>query len=186
MLSKSATDSRLRPTLTLPVADACLRPWQQPTDAAALVACANDAGVAQNLRDAFPHPYTVEDANWYLNFVRDPTGRDVHLAIDVAGTAAGAISLIFKDDISRRGAEIGYWLGRQHWGQGIATAAVRELSEYALANFDLCRLYAIILAENTASARVLEKSGYELEGRLRQSITKAGRTMDALIYALVR
>jgi RimJ/RimL family protein N-acetyltransferase len=77
-------------------------------------------------------------------------------------------------------------VGERFWGRGITTAAVVALSEYSFAHFDLCRLYAVVFASNAASARVLEKAGYELEARLRKSITKDGQTMDALLYAIIR
>ncbi|WP_324673744.1 GNAT family protein [Hymenobacter sp. GOD-10R] len=178
------SDSRRRPTLILPVAGTRLRPWQL-SDASTLTACANDEGVAQNLRDTFPYPYLLEDARWYLEAVATANSPDIHLAIEVEGAAGGGISIIFQHDVDRRSAEIGYWLGRSYWGRGIMTAAVRVLTEYTFASFDVCRLYAGVFAHNAASARVLEKGGYELEGRLRKSITKNGHTIDSLLYAVV-
>ncbi|MGI4760135.1 MAG: GNAT family N-acetyltransferase [Janthinobacterium lividum] len=175
----------LRPTLELPGLNARLRPWQ-PTDAQVLARHANDADVARYLRDVFPHPYSLADAHYYLNLVTDPASTELTVAIEVDGEAAGSISLLFQPDISRRSAEIGYWLGRQCWGQGIATAAVRALSTYGLAQFDLVRLYATVYAPNLASARVLEKAGYTLEGRLRQAVTKHEQVLDALLYAQVK
>ena len=86
----------------------------------------------------------------------------------------------------RRSAEIGYWLAEPFWGQGIATRAVRALSDWAFASFDLVRIFAAVFETNPASARVLEKAGFALEGRLRQSITKNGRTFDELLYARLR
>lgn len=173
----------LQPVLDLPHTDARLRPWHL-TDAADLVRCANDRNIWQNLRDTFPHPYTLEDAEYFLAAVSD-NQHDLHLTFDVQGVATGSIGVHFKTDVRRRSAEIGYWLAREHWGQGLATAAVRTASAYVLANFDICRLYAIVFATNVASARVLEKAGYEQEALLRRSITKDGCTLDALLYALV-
>jgi len=63
---------------------------------------------------------------------------------------------------------------------------VRALTDWAYAHFDLCRLYAGVFEWNPASARVLEKAGYVLEGRLRRSVTKDGRRIDQLLHALVR
>ena len=60
------------------------------------------------------------------------------------------------------------------------------LTEYAFAHLDLVRLYATIFEWNPASARVLEKAGYTYEGRLRKSVTKDGKTIDQLWYAIVR
>lgn len=179
------TPGLLRPTLALPLPGVQLRPWQL-TDAASLARHANDPDIARNLRDVFPHPYSLADAQHYLDFVTDPASPQLTLAIDVAGEAVGSISLVFQPDVHRRSAEIGYWLGRAFWGQGIATAAVRQLSSYGLASFDVGRLYAAVFAANQASARVLAKAGYELEGRLRQAVTKNGQTFDALLFARVK
>lgn len=183
MTTVPATDPQ-RPLLPLSVAGVRLRPVE-PADAPALARHANDRAIWLNLRDRFPHPYTLADAEWYVHFVNTEDATNMHLGIEVDGEVAGSISVLFKDDISRREAEIGYWLGRAYWGRGIVTAAVRALSEYALTCFDLCRLYATVFAHNPASTRVLEKAGYTFEARLRQSITKDGQTIDGLLYARV-
>ena len=63
---------------------------------------------------------------------------------------------------------------------------VPAFTVYTFATFDLCRLYATVFEWNPASARILEKAGYVLEGRLRKSVTKDGRMIDQLLYAHVR
>jgi RimJ/RimL family protein N-acetyltransferase len=63
---------------------------------------------------------------------------------------------------------------------------VRAIAEYAFATFDLVRLYGIVFEWNIASARVLEKCGFIFEGRLKKSVTKDGKTIDTLMYALVK
>ena len=174
------------PVLPLPDMNALLRPFA-PTDAAALARHANDRGIWQNLRDRFPHPYSLADAEGYIAFVNSEDGRrDLHLCVEAGGEAIGSISLLFKQDVSRRSAEIGYWLGRAHWGRGIASAAVRALAAYGFAYHDLARIYALVFDHNAVSGRVLEKAGFAFEARLRQAITKDGQTMDGLLYALVR
>jgi len=60
------------------------------------------------------------------------------------------------------------------------------VTDYAFAKFDVCRIFAHVFEWNGASARVLEKAGYTLEGRLRKSVTKNGQTIDQLMYALIR
>ncbi|HEX8656553.1 MAG TPA: GNAT family protein [Hymenobacter sp.] len=175
-----------RPTLVLPVPGARLRPWQS-SDATALARHGNDRSIWLNLRDRFPHPYSVADAEEYIAFVTSEEGhRDLHLCVEVDGEAVGTISLLFKQDVSRRSAEVGYWLGRAHWGQGIATAAVCNLVDYGFAHYDLARIYALVFSHNAASGRVLEKASFTFEARLRQAVTKDGQTMDGLLYALVR
>ncbi|MFD2785688.1 GNAT family N-acetyltransferase [Hymenobacter rubripertinctus] len=173
----------LTPTLELPVAGARLRPWRF-SDAAALARHANDERIARNLRDSFPYPYSAADAEFFLCLVADST-RDLFLALEVDGQAVGSVGVHFKTDVRRRSAEIGYWLAPACWGRGLATAAVQSVSAYVLAHFDVCRLYAVVFATNPASARVLEKAGYELEARMRRSITKDDQTLDSLLYALV-
>jgi RimJ/RimL family protein N-acetyltransferase len=161
-----------------------LRSWRSG-DEDSLVRHADDRDVWINLRDRFPHPYTRDDARAWLRLVAEST-PETNFVVAVADEAVGGIGLTLQDDVSRRSAEIGYWLGRAYWGRGIATAAVRALTDWAFAHFDLCRLYAGVFEWNPASARVLEKAGYVLEGRLRRSVTKDGRTIDQLLYALVR
>ena len=63
---------------------------------------------------------------------------------------------------------------------------MRAFTEYAFANFDLVRMYGEVFEWNPASARVLEKAGYTYEGRLRKSVTKDGKTIDRMIYAIIR
>jgi RimJ/RimL family protein N-acetyltransferase len=86
-------------------------------------------------------------------------------------------------DVGYRSAEIGYWLGEEFWGRGITTEALNAVSNFAFSSFDLCRLYAHVFEWNMASARVLEKAGYTLEGRMKKSVTKDGKSIDQLLYA---
>ena len=82
--------------------------------------------------------------------------------------------------------EIGYWLAEPFWSRGIMTLAARAMTDYALAEFNLVRMYATVFDWNPASTRVLEKAGYSLEGRLRKSAVKDGKLVDQLLYAIVR
>ena len=160
----------------------CLvRPWRR-NDVDALVRHANDWEVARHLRDAFPYPYSPADANSWLEVAE--TSR-VNWAIEVGGEAVGAIGLAQGADIARYSAELGYWLGRACWGRGIATAAVRGVTEHAFRDLGLLRVFALPFAENGASCRVLEKADYRREGVLRGSAVKAGRVMDQALFARV-
>lgn len=161
-----------------------LRPWEWD-DSQALVALANNPRIAEKLRDAFPHPYTAADADRWLT-VANKYEPPRNFAVAVEGKAVGGAGLVLREDVYRRSAEIGYWLGEPYWGRGIMTAAVRATVDYAFETFDICRLFASVFDGNVASARVLEKAGFTFEARLRQTITKGGRTRDELVYALVR
>ncbi|MFY9555490.1 MAG: GNAT family N-acetyltransferase [Blastocatellia bacterium] len=161
-----------------------LRPWK-PGDEESLVQHANSRKVWRNLRDSFPHPYTLTDARRWIE-LDNPTIPVTNFAIIIDGAAVGGVGLLLKGDVFRRSAEIGYWLGEEFWGRGIVSEAVRAVTDYAFATFDLCRVYAGVFEWNTASMRVLEKSGYVFECRMKKSVTKDGETVDELIYAVVR
>jgi ribosomal-protein-alanine N-acetyltransferase len=161
-----------------------VRSWR-PRDAPALVEHANNRKVWLNLRDRFPHPYTARDARAFLKSVLNAR-PETNFAIDVDGAAVGGIAFHVQSDVERVGAELGYWLGEKHWGRGIATAAVRAVTEHALVAHGLLRVFALPFAENRASARVLEKAGFTLEGVLRSSAIKDGRVLDQLLYARIR
>ena len=161
-----------------------LRPWK-PGDEESLVRHANNRVIWRNLRDAFPHPYTLANAQHWIRSA-NPATPVTNFAIVVDGSAVGGIGLVLKDDVFRRSAEIGYWLGEEYWGRGIVTEAVRAVTDYAFATFDLCRVYAGVFEWNHASMRVLEKAGYEYECRMRKSVVKDGEIIDELIYAIVR
>ena len=160
-----------------------IREWRRG-DEESLVRHANNPNVARNLRDRFPHPYTSDDAHWWIAHVSGQS-PPTSFAIVVDGEAAGGIGFIVQEDVARRSVEIGYWLGETYWGRGIATAAVRAISERVFATLDVCRIYATVFESNPASWRVLEKAGFVFEGRLRKAVTKSGDTIDALMYALV-
>jgi len=163
---------------------ASVRSWKW-SDVEAIVRHANNRNVWINLRDRFPYPYTASDARRWLESVVG-FQPETNFAIAVGDEAVGGIGFSIQYDVARRSAEIGYWLGEEVWGRGIATDALLAVTDYAFANFDLCRLYANVFAWNPASARVLEKAGYSFEGRLKRSVTKDGQTIDQLMYAIIR
>lgn len=173
-----------RVPLMIQLRNAHLRPWERG-DEESCVRHANDRGIWRNMRDLFPHPYIFEDAVSWIS--RNETAEvQTNFAIVVDGEAAGGIGIMLRSDVDRRSGEIGYWLGRSHWGRGIVTEAVVAVSEWTFQNFDMARLDAGVFEWNPASARVLEKAGYTFEGRQRKSVTKDGETIDRLIYALIR
>ena len=165
--------------------DRCtLRPFRV-ADAASLARHADNRKVWLNLRDVFPHPYTVADAEAYIARVAGeaPVTR---FAIDVAGEAVGSVGLELGSDIERRSAEIGYWLGEAYWGRGIVSAAVVAATAYAFRELDLLRVFAVPFVRNPASARVLYRAGYRREGTMRRSAVKDSEVLDQHLYAAVR
>ena len=161
---------------------ACLLRPLVAADAEALALHANDRDVWLNLRDRFPHPYSLRDAEEYIATVM---GRPLQTSfgIIVSGEAAGNVSLMLGQDIERRTAEIGYWLGRAFWSRGIVTEAVRAATLYAFDQLGMHRVFAVPFGRNPASTRVLEKVGYVREGILRRSAIKDGELIDQILYA---
>jgi RimJ/RimL family protein N-acetyltransferase len=163
------------------VPNAVVRDWR-PTDLASLVRHANNRNIWINLRDRFPSPYEEIHGHQFLAHVAKLSPPTVW-AIEVEGEAAGGIGLEMMTDVERVSAELGYWLGEQHWGRGIMTDVVRALTDELFRTFDLTRIFALPFADNVGSIRVLEKARYVLEGRLRHSAIKDGRLRDQLMFA---
>jgi RimJ/RimL family protein N-acetyltransferase len=160
-----------------------VRSWRA-SDVESLVRYADNRNIWINLRDAFPHPYTRRDAREYLRGIRQRPVETM-FAIAVDDEAVGGIGFVLHGDVERVSAEIGYWLAEPLWGRGIATEALVAVTAHAIAAHGLTRLYAVPFAWNAASCRVLEKAGYILEARLRNSAIKDGKLTDQLQYAFV-
>ena len=93
---------------------------------------------------------------------------------------------MLQPDVYRFSAEIGYWLAEPFWGKGITSLALVALSKYAFEQFDLNRIFAGVFQGNKASMRVLEKSVFKLEGRLRNSVYKDNSFKDQLMYSILK
>lgn len=159
-----------------------LRPFLH-SDAPSLALHANNPAIADNLTNAFPHPYTLSDAEQFIARVSAQSPTQV-FCIEVDGEAAGGIGLFPQADIMCKNAELGYWLSQDHWGKGIITAAIRQMVDYGFRTWDISRIFARPFGSNTASQRVLEKAGFILEARLEKTIFKNGREEDECIYAV--
>ena len=117
-----------------------LRPWR-PEDAAAIVPHADDTGVAANLRDVFPHPYTPADGSWFVGDCIEHEGEGrLCRAIVIDGEAAGSVGLFLGKDVYRKSAELGYWLGRAYGRQGIMTQAVTLICAEGFRTWDIARI----------------------------------------------
>ena len=160
-----------------------LRPWSA-SDAEAVARHANNPRIAAGMRDAFPHPYTLEDAHRFIE--RASGAGNLFLAIEVKGEPVGGIGIHVLDDVYHCTGEIGYWLSESCWGRGIATEAVRALVPVVFRDTDLVRIQAGIFSCNPASARVLEKCGFVREAILKDAITKNGVVMDEIVYAILK
>ena len=165
--------------------DFTLRPWRE-SDAPALAKYADNPEISRNLRDLFPNPYTLEDAECFIRVNMAQEETQLCRAVVINGEAAGCIGVFPGNDVYRKTGELGYWLGEPFWGNGIVTDAVRQICREAFGRFDLVRIHAEVYARNTASRRVLEKNGFQLEGIRRKAVYKDGVLIDDCVYALLR
>lgn len=158
------------------------------SDKEALVGHLNDREIYdRTLR--IPFPYTDNDADeWLALYARitEQQGQVVHFAIRrpddalIGGCGFNGFEL-GKSHL----AEFGYWLAKPLWGRGIMTAVVRRVCQHAFEQFGLVKIIVHVHAQNLASARVLEKCGFQQEGFLRKHCLKNGEFIDARLFGLV-
>ena len=132
-----------------------------PEDAPALAAAIADQAIARNLANV-PWPYSTRDAEAFLASPRDP----VLPALLVFERGKGAPQLVGACGLGRRpsgSVELGYWIARPFWGRGYASEASRALVDIAR-TLGLPSLEGSHFIDNPASARVLEKLGFESLG----------------------
>lgn len=153
-------------------------------DAPRLAELANNEKIAVNLRDGFPHPYTPEDAEKFIEMAIAKS--DQIFAIEYQGEYVGNIGVHLKSDVYRLGAEIGYFMGEPYWGKGIMTKAVNLVCDYAFRELGIIRIDTGVFDFNPASMRVLEKCGFVREAVFRKSVIKRGKICDEVRYARLK
>lgn len=159
-----------------------LRPWKE-SDLGNLIKFANNKKISDNLTDKFPYPYTSDYGKRFIEFAQSMKPPIV-FAIDVDGIAIGGIGVHPQTDISRKNAELGYWLAEPYWGKGITTEAVKQIIDYGFKEFDITRIYARPFDNNIASKRVLEKVGFTFETRFKNTLIKNNILQDELFFAV--
>ncbi|MCJ7581385.1 MAG: GNAT family N-acetyltransferase [Candidatus Aminicenantes bacterium] len=145
-----------------------IRDWEK-NDTHSIAKYANNRKIWQNLRDGFPYPYNLSDAENFLSLVLAQNPR-TYYALASQEEAIGSIGLGLGADVHRFSAEMGYWLAEPFWNKGIMTKAVALFTEFAFDKFNLNRIYAEPYVTNPASARVLEKAGFFLGRILKKSL----------------
>ena len=162
-----------------------LHTWT-PADKPALMALCN-AVDRTFLSDRLPYPYTEADADWWLGMVAENEGKEgVWRAIVVDGLIVGSISVERLANVQRNAGSIGYMVLTPFWSQGIGTEAVRQICGIAFRELALERIIGEVFPENLASARVLEKNGFRLEGTKVGAVVKGGTAVDVRVYRLPR
>ena len=153
---------------------------QQP-----LANLANNKKIWDNVRDYLPYPYTENDAANFINLANQEEIQMI-FAIEYNGRFCGVIGLIGQSDVYKKTAEIGYWIGEPFWNKGIATTAVKLVTDYGLNTLDFVRIHTGIFEYNTGSMRVLEKNGYVKDGIFKKSILKNGKIWDEHRFSIIK
>jgi len=152
------------------------------SDAKLLLVYLNDEKVTEYITDAIPQPYTPNDAQWWLNV---GSAAEHVKAIEFDGVLVGCISVNVGSFEYARNAELGYWLGREYWNRGIATAAVKEFTQFIFETTNIVRLFVSVVADNGASIKVLEKNGYRHDGLLKQASFKNRQYFNELLMSKI-
>lgn len=161
-----------------------IRGWKKG-DEVSLQKHADNPKVSACLMDRFPSPYTIDEAELWVNSLLDQDPL-VNFAIAVNDQVMGGIGLEPRQDVYRKTAILGYWLSEELWGRGIMPEAVKLITNYAFTELDFIRIQASVYSKNPASMRVLEKAGYTKEGIMRNAVIKNGVIMDEHLYAILK
>jgi RimJ/RimL family protein N-acetyltransferase len=159
-------------------------PWA--SDIAAMVPLANDYDVAKNL-SKMPHPYTEADAEAFVTRATDCRAKGTDFNFAILRKPDGALLGMTGAHLRDGGAfEIGYWLGRPHWGQGYATEAARRIAAFTLSGLQANRIVAGYFHDNPASGHVLEKVGFRPDGAGERECVARGHSVYCLGMLLER
>lgn len=157
-------------------------------DARGYFECHDDPDAKRNFMRT---PNTLEEAEGIVQRIAEEytntTPHNEYFAIEIDGSFAGYVGIenLNEEHFAHR-ATINFALHPSFRGQGIMTDAARLITEYAFETYGLVRLQGFCRTFNTASARVLEKVGFELEGVLRKNKCRDGEFLDDMVWAIVR
>jgi RimJ/RimL family protein N-acetyltransferase len=152
-------------------------------DEALLVSYLNEPTITKFMSARIPQPYTNESASWWVN-----TGSKIGInyAILKDNVFVGSIGAIPGEFEKQRSAEVGYWLAKSYWGNGITSEALQRFTNIIFETTDIIRLYASVFEGNISSSKVLEKCGFKLEAIFEKAIFKNEVYFNELHYGKVR
>ena len=163
-----------------------IRKWKL-TDAKDIAVALSNKKIQDNLRDGLPYPYSEQDGIDFISSMLSANEDETFaFAITLDDKVIGSIGVFRQQNIHRQTAEMGYYIAEEYWGKGIMTDAVKQICEYVFKNSDILRIYAEPFAYNIGSCRVLEKTGFQYEGTLRNNAVKNGKVIDMKMYSLLR
>ena len=157
-------------------------------DAADLQRLAGDREIADTTV-AIPHPYEMDHALAWIGNQRKESarGRAVNFALRFSpGSSIIGCAGLRDIDAEHLQAELGFWIGKEWWGQGYAREAAAAVVHFGFEQLGLNRICAHHMLRNPAAGRVLEHIGMQREGILRQRVRKWGIYEDVVLYAVLR
>jgi ribosomal-protein-alanine N-acetyltransferase len=161
-----------------------LRPLDH-TDKEELTRLANNKKIWDNLRDIMPHPYTRDDAIFFINLTKQEKPQ-MTFAIEFDGQLCVVIGLTAQQDVYKKTAEIGYWIGEPFWNKGIATEAVKSITDYGLNELNYMRIHTGVFEYNIGSMKVLEKCGYKKECVFEKAVIKNDQVWNEHRYSKIK
>ncbi|MGG1397591.1 GNAT family protein [Bacillus salipaludis] len=131
---------------------------------------------------------SLEESRKHIEVMLNRESVGTHLYSSIVEKLTQTIigtAMIFNFDKEANKAEIGYVLHKQYWGKGYGTEIVALMSDFAFKSLNLHKLHAMVVHANIASARILEKNRYELEGRLKDHYFIENKYYDALLFGKI-
>ena len=165
-----------------------IRQWRE-SDKENLVLHANNINVAERLDKTFPFPYTISDAEVWIQLSQKDSPLQ-KLAIVYNNQACGAISIGFEVgypgvNLPPNSAVMGYWLGETFWNKGLITQSVGLFIPYVFSQFNVNSILAYADENNVASNQVLKKNGFKLSTLVINRIHRfANKKINLLTYKL--
>jgi ribosomal-protein-alanine N-acetyltransferase len=164
-----------------------------PLDRDTMAHAANNPKIARNMRNRFPSPYTLEDAEWWI---QNHPAYTFAIAHPTTNAVMGGIGLELGTDVECRTAELGYWVGEEYWGQGIMGEAAKAFLDWGFrevkikdkdgVELGLVRIFSSCYAHNKGSAAVIRKAGLPYEGTSVGNVWKNGEVLDSLNFGMTR
>jgi [ribosomal protein S5]-alanine N-acetyltransferase len=141
--------------------------------------------ILDNGYDKTPNPFKEKDA---IEFIKKEIVKEKQerFLIYWNNEVAGEIGITIQKDVFRLNAEIGYFISKKFWGKGLATLAVKKMTEYTFENFDVIRIVAGVFDFNKSSMKVLEKNGYYLESIRKNAVIKKEKIIDDYIWVKLK
>lgn len=176
------------PAYSVPVDDELVLTELRPTDKQTLVDHLNASQELSRNMLTVPYPYTESDAEGFLQIAEAAARKEHKLMFAIRSASDDSLmgSVGFKCVVIGHKGEVGYWVAPKYWNRGIASRVVEAICRYGFDTLGFARIEGRVFVGNEASARVLEKNGFQLEGILRKNVKKDGQFFDGKIYSRLK